>query len=198
MREQDVIIRWARRVSQKKIRRLYEMDASGIVDEDLIDDVGIALYSRCETIMRATEWRCPECGCSLQDPGPTDDRSRPLSCPDCSWQATWRQYHRSFKGKRINGGAAYPNFLAFLREYPTSRTPQQKMLCTDRLVHAVHMFVKGQYGAPAAQNVIGGTRAEVRELLDTLAYTDDIRRRRPGIRDTYQEMVRESEKQQGR
>ena len=31
---------WARRVPQRKIRRLYETDAKGIYDEDLIDEVG--------------------------------------------------------------------------------------------------------------------------------------------------------------
>jgi hypothetical protein len=35
--------RWARRVEQEKIRRLYETDARGIVDDELIDEVGYAM-----------------------------------------------------------------------------------------------------------------------------------------------------------
>jgi hypothetical protein len=33
-------IRWSRRVKPEMIRRLYTLDAKGIVDEDLINEVG--------------------------------------------------------------------------------------------------------------------------------------------------------------
>ncbi|MBI5289694.1 MAG: hypothetical protein HY873_12045, partial [Chloroflexi bacterium] len=43
-------IQWARRVKPEVIRRLYTRDAKGIVDEELIDEVGYAMYARCHSI----------------------------------------------------------------------------------------------------------------------------------------------------
>ena len=48
-------VRWASRVNPATIRRLYETDARGIVDEDLIDEVGFALYARCQSILCASD-----------------------------------------------------------------------------------------------------------------------------------------------
>jgi hypothetical protein len=47
----DERMRWARKVSQAKIRQLYQADAMGIVDEELIDKVGTALYACCQSIL---------------------------------------------------------------------------------------------------------------------------------------------------
>jgi hypothetical protein len=47
----DEKICWARHVSREKIRQLYRQDAQGIVDEELIDEVGTALYARCQSIL---------------------------------------------------------------------------------------------------------------------------------------------------
>ena len=44
---------WAPRVTQHKIRQLYEDDAKGIRDEDLIEDVGYSLLCRCESFIAA-------------------------------------------------------------------------------------------------------------------------------------------------
>ena len=43
-------IQWSPRVGPQKILRLYQTDAQGIVDEDLIDEVGHGLLARCESI----------------------------------------------------------------------------------------------------------------------------------------------------
>ncbi|MEX2225792.1 MAG: hypothetical protein WEB52_05000 [Dehalococcoidia bacterium] len=37
-------IKWARRVRPETIRRLYTLDAKGIVDDELIDEVGYAFF----------------------------------------------------------------------------------------------------------------------------------------------------------
>lgn len=47
-------IRWARRVRPEKIRALYALDAKGIVDEHLINEIGYAMYARCLRIRDAT------------------------------------------------------------------------------------------------------------------------------------------------
>ncbi len=46
--------RWAGRVSRAQILQLYATDAKGIVDEELIDEVGYALLTRCESITAVT------------------------------------------------------------------------------------------------------------------------------------------------
>ena len=45
---------WARRVRKEKIARLYASDARGIVDAELIDEVGFGLLARCQSILDAT------------------------------------------------------------------------------------------------------------------------------------------------
>lgn len=44
-------VRWSPRVPKGKIRRLYESDARGLLDDELLDDVGIALLLRCQDIL---------------------------------------------------------------------------------------------------------------------------------------------------
>ena len=53
-------------MSKRKIRRLYETDAMGIVDEELLDDVGLSLCLRCQSILAVSDARngkvrCPGC-----------------------------------------------------------------------------------------------------------------------------------------
>ncbi|MGI6704943.1 MAG: hypothetical protein ACOX6S_01330 [Clostridia bacterium] len=38
---------WAPKVNPNKIRRLYQQDAKGILDDELLDDVGYSLYGSC-------------------------------------------------------------------------------------------------------------------------------------------------------
>jgi hypothetical protein len=58
---------WAPKVPRSKISRLYATDAQGIIDTDQIDEVGWALWQRCESILNVTaahygNVRCPVCG----------------------------------------------------------------------------------------------------------------------------------------
>ena len=45
--------RWAGRVPQHTIKRLYETDARGIYDEELIDEIGWGLHARCQSLLEA-------------------------------------------------------------------------------------------------------------------------------------------------
>jgi len=61
------IPRWASKVPNAKIQRLYGSDANGILDEELVDEVGWALWSRYDSILQVTEAHygrviCPACG----------------------------------------------------------------------------------------------------------------------------------------
>src|SRR5438552_1783938 len=84
-------VRWAPRVNPHKIRRLYETDARGIVDDELIEEVGFALYSRCQSILIATEAhagrvQCPRCGRLVPHTG---DRNAFIACDQCSSRGRW-------------------------------------------------------------------------------------------------------------
>ena len=173
--ENNVARYWAPKVSQQAIRRLYETDAKGIVDEDLINDVGYALFVRCDTIRIVTEKRCPECDEEMPFAGKTSGsaRNEAVSCPQCGWTTTWAHYHRSYKGKRIHGGRAYPAFLQFTTEFKRKLSPRQKLMAIDRLVHSIHeAMVHARAATPGSVNLIEGTEDDILALLNDLAYGD--------------------------
>jgi hypothetical protein len=185
-------IRWEPRVSPALIRRLYETDARGIVDEDLIDEVGYALLARCETIRRVTGRCCPRCG-ERPEGAYGDRRDRPMHCPSCDWRSTWERYHRSYKRDRIHGGRAFPYFMEFRDEFPRCRSPREKMLAIDRLIHAVHESLTKQWTLPAAVNLIQGKRDQIIELLDALASPESMCPERREVRTAYFRKLKESQ-----
>ena len=169
MPNQDTI-QWAPKLRPHLLRRLYESDARGLVDDELLDEVGYTLYERCRTIWIATERRCPRCAAKLDRRD--SSRDAPMVCPDCDWQTVWRLYHRSYKGKRIHGGRAYSAFLRYMEEWRRARDPRTKMLVIDRLIHALHEDERMLWVTPASVNLIEGKRDEIITLLDHLAYGD--------------------------
>jgi hypothetical protein len=162
-------IRWAPKVRPHKIRQLYENDAQGILDEDLIDDVGYALYARCEAIWMVTERRCLQCKERCHK---GEGKDATLTCPNCGWSIRWKTFKRSYKGKRIHGGRAYGAFLTYMEEFRRAQDPRQKMLAIDRVIHALHESLDKLWTTPASVNLIAGKRDQVIELLDSLAYGD--------------------------
>ena len=180
-------IRWARRVKPERIRRLYTLDAKGIVDEELIDDVGYAMYARCLSIRIATRAHagraeCPRCREIVARADPdwkTWTKEEPLVCR-CGWETTWGAYHKSYQGKQLHGGQAYPMFRDFIDRWPAARQPRDKMLAIDALIHACHGQFRSGMGRPAASNLIEGSMRENLALLNELAYGDAST---PGVRE---------------
>jgi hypothetical protein len=167
--------RWARRVSRDKIQRLYTLDAKGIVDDELIDEVGYAMHARCESIRIATEAHmgraaCRRCGAVIRHRW---EKERPLVCPECGWETTWGEYFKSYQHKQLVGGAAVGAFLAFIETWPKLREPRDKLVAIDRLVHACHVSARFPgIARPAAVNLIEGTASELIGFLDRVAYSD--------------------------
>ena len=67
MKKEYILPTWAPRLKPYLIRRVYEGDAQGLLDSELLDKVGWALYARCESFLLAHEARngrarCPVCG----------------------------------------------------------------------------------------------------------------------------------------
>ena len=163
--------KWARRLSKNDIYRLYQSEASGLLDEELLEDVGIGFYARCKTIQQVTERLCPDCSEVIQGAFDGNDPDRQISCQHCQWISQWKYYHRSFKRDRIHGGRAYKYFLAYLEEYPLCTTARDKMLAIDRLMHYLHEDIEDAGSVtPAAMNLVKGKRNDIREFIESLAY----------------------------
>jgi endogenous inhibitor of DNA gyrase (YacG/DUF329 family) len=177
-------IRWSPRVPKWKIRRLYELDAQGIVDEALLDDVGITLLLRCRDIITIDEAqrgrvKCPRCAKQKKrtlidrayDTG--DVRDEVITCPECGWRITWGEYALSFRRKQLNSGGALTAFERYIRDYRAARRPQQKMLAIDRLIHEFHYSLRAQPDLPCRPvgvNLIQGKLGDVVRFLDELTY----------------------------
>jgi hypothetical protein len=173
MPDYDPPVRWAPRVAPAKIRRLYQADALGIRDEDLLDDVGFALYARCRSILAVTaaaagRVACPQCDAILIRAGRDDEL---LRCA-CGWETTWARYHRTWRHQELYGGGAVDAFAAFVHDWPQAQTPERKRLLIDALIHRWHWQARADHarGRPAGVNLIEGSRAQVLTLLDALTY----------------------------
>jgi hypothetical protein len=163
---------WHGRVPREKIRRLYENDAAGIVDAELIDDVGLALLLRCRSILKATEAHAGRAACGrCEEIIPHRwDRQEVLTCSRCGWQTTCGAYFRTYQDKQLHGGGALFAFQAFVDTYESAATPRERLLLIDQLLHAFHGELANNCTRPAACNLIGGKIGEVMELLDSLTY----------------------------
>lgn len=173
MTDHHTNLRWEPRVSPEKIRRLYEADARGILDLELLDDVAYALYSRCCSIVTVTEaicdrrLPCPGCSHTIA----LDDREADLiRCPGCAWEIDQGAFRRSYRNKRLGGFGAIDAFRSYVARFPITHSPQQKMLLIDRLIHAMHNELASRLQRPAAVNLIEGSLQSVTDLLEGLAY----------------------------
>jgi hypothetical protein len=99
-------IRWASRVDPLKIRRLYESDAQGMLDGELLGDVGYGIYVRCQALLEVSAaWRgkvkCWHCGKIIprrqgrmveytgHGPSLIGGKTEVLLCGRCGRRITW-------------------------------------------------------------------------------------------------------------
>ena len=180
------MIRWCKRVPQELISRLYNQSVSGICDDELADEVGWALFARCESIISATNGFekkiliCLTCG---KDVVLTENS---FSCP-CGFSATWEEFKKSYKGKQLHAANALPIFLDFHRNFPRAKTYGEKLICIDILIHAFHIkmsYYKDlsnydienenvEVNRPVGANLIEGSLKEVILFLDELSAIPD-------------------------
>ena len=167
---------WAPRVPQRDIRRLYELDARGIRDEELLDEVGWALWSRCESFIMATEAtkgraKCPGCGATIRHNWLPEEV---LLCSRCGWETTWQTYFKSIQHKQLSGATfVVALFKDFIRRFPQARSAGEKMLLIDNLIHSFHWNTKYGPTRTTGVNLIEGKYHEVVDFLDSLTYGDD-------------------------
>ena len=180
------MIRWCKKVPRELISRLYNQSISGICDDELIDEVGWALYARCESIISATNGFekkiliCLDCG---KDITLVDNK---FNCP-CGFHATWEEFKKSYKGKQLHASNAMPVFLTYQKDFPKAKTYGEKLVCIDTLIHSFH--IKLSYyrelecydienenvalNRPVGANLIEGSLTEVILFLDKLSEIPD-------------------------
>lgn len=163
--------RWSPKVPRRKLVRLYEGEAQGRLDEALLDDVGYSFYSRCHQAAETRahldrgELLCHTCGAVLHPGG----YAEPVACA-CGDRYTYREYRRSLNAANMPGGRAAPIFQAFQDRWPGCKDAREKMLLIDWLIHECHVSVmSGDRGRSVCVNLIEGTHAQLRALLERLA-----------------------------
>ena len=164
-------IRWAPLLPPHKLVRLYERNAAGLLDDEVVDDVGWRLWERLSDVVRVTSGRvrCPRCGTDFQVREAGRDPDDEVSCPSEDWAVSPRVWHKSWEHRDLNGNC--PEFERFVAEYPRKRTVRDRMFLIDSVVHALH--VSSRSDAPgnfAARNFLEGSRPKIVALLDELAY----------------------------
>jgi DNA-directed RNA polymerase subunit RPC12/RpoP len=173
-------LQWSPRVPKAKLRRLYRREAQGIYDEDLLDDVGWTLLMRCRDILTIYEAkhgrrvRCPRCARARRTTiiPRHGGRDEVLRCPTCGWHVTWNTYRKSFRRKQLNAGGAVTAFRDFVARFERARTPREKMLAIDFIIHAFHYSLRDQPDRPTrpvAVNLICGKLKTVVDFLDELS-----------------------------
>jgi predicted RNA-binding Zn-ribbon protein involved in translation (DUF1610 family) len=176
--------RWGPRVPQHKLRLLYEQMASGRVDDELLDDVGITLYARCKSILTIGDIHehkrlpCPQCGRPIALDSARFSLERVeylLECPACGWSLPWRDYWATFRHQELGPGGDRDIFEGFTQTWEAARTSQAKILAVDRIIHQWHWETAVErpgfgLGRPTGVNLIEGNRKDVIAFLDRLTY----------------------------
>ena len=169
-------IKWAKKVSSIKIRKLYETDAANLQDEELVDEVGCGLYVRCVSILEVTEAvrgraRCHGCGNVILHHSRHDEI---LCCEKCNWQVTWGEYRKSYKEKQLFGGAAVAAFSNFVTKYPGAHTYRAKMLLIDRLINEFHWNLIRNNDQPKATRPVAVNIIDFTKMNDALAFLNEL------------------------
>ncbi len=167
--EQYNVFSWPEKLDIHKLHKLYMLDAKGIRDEVLADEIGLTLYLRCkygkEDMERMEKGiiRCHGCGNELS--GETDFRQ----C-SCGRQYSYREYRRSFRRNNMPTGAAAQTFHAFMRKWNTAESYNEKMVLIDTLLHEFHLsMISGATHRPVAMNFIDGSRTHVDQIINKLS-----------------------------
>ncbi len=167
---------WAGKISRRDIQRLYDSEARGLLDEDLLNQVLFGIHARVLDMFEVRQAQktgrvtCRSCGAPVPQPYRMGryHKASQLHCPACGWQTTCGDFYASYTGKDMLPGSRTDLFQDFLARFPTAQSAREKMLLLDWLIHAFHIQ-SGVAGRMVAQNVIQGSRAQLTELLNQLA-----------------------------
>jgi hypothetical protein len=120
---------------------------------------------RCLDVLAVSDssLRCPVCETCFEVPWIGQPEDRLASCPKCAWTISAGDYHANFEHQDLLGGNARNAFARFVADYPSALTYVERMMITDRLIHAVHAS-----GNTVVRNLIEGRPCQVLAVLDGL------------------------------
>ncbi len=185
-------ISWAPKVKRAAIWQIYQNDALGAVDDELVLSAGLGLLARCRSILLVSHQQvaCPRCEAVFSVREPNGDGLIGCPTPGCGWTATPEQYHLSWRHQDLNGANILADCQTFADRFPEARTTAQRMFLIDRLIHAFHWDMRARLpNRSAANNLIQGSHAEVLEMLDRLAAVGDPQEKQ-AWRTTVEQMLR--------
>ena len=168
---------WAPRLRKLHIQRLYQSCGQGLLDEELVDEVGFALYSRCISLLEVSEAirgnpPCPRCGATAQIDSAPDPFAR---CTACGWLCSWDEYQKTYQRKGLFAGGMEPFVKDFVHKFPATRSYPQRMVLIDTLIHRFHWESEGiDDGRPGATSLIEGKMKDIMAFLDDLTYGDKV------------------------
>ncbi len=183
---------WSERVSPQKIHRLFESDAQGMLNEDLLNEVGYGMYACCQDNLELAEAnrgrvKCRNCGSIIlrKIVDGKFDRSEVLHCERCSWKVALKDYHPSL----LRAAPAPPYepeqvYRSFVHEWPLARSASEKLLLIDRLIHKWHIHYR-DVGWPLGTSVVKATAAQMIDLLEGLACAPGSPKERVQIRQVW-------------
>lgn len=162
--------RWAGRVEKRKIGQLYEDDAKGMHDPELINDVAFTLLARCESMLAVEAARngratCPGCEAIAEHEA---KKGGILECRNCGWTGSWNGYRASMDGLHLIAPGLQPFCREYVRRLPEANSTKEKMYWIDWLVHRCHWEGTALPGQPGAVCLIRGRAHDVNELLASL------------------------------
>jgi len=165
------IFKWCKKTSRRDLLRLYQGEAKGLIDEDLLDEIGYTFYTRCKQskdtlpLLNQGQILCHHCGIVLKSSGYAS-----ITRCECGYCYTYREYRRSFNTNNMPAHRAQPIFDVFVDKWPRCRDVKEKMMLIDWLIHECHVtLMSGEKGRSVCINLIDGTLAQLRELLEMLA-----------------------------
>ncbi|MCL2820648.1 MAG: hypothetical protein FWD38_07445 [Oscillospiraceae bacterium] len=163
--------KWSPCVSRHSIKRLYNLNAKLIYDEELADEVGYTMYARClqgrdeTTLNYSGKLLCHNCKKVHISP------SNGVILCSCGYTYIFHEYRKSFQKARMPSGAATPFFNEFISKWEKAKTYHDKMLAIDYVIHECHLnMISNVKRSFAGCNLIQGTKKQVSELILDLAY----------------------------
>lgn len=163
------VFHWPAKLDIYRLKQLYMLDAKGIQDNILVDEIGLILYVRCiygKEDMQRMEKSIIRChNCSQELAGSSDFRQ----CR-CGYQYSYKEYRRSYRKNNMPTGAASKVFEAFMTGWSLAKSYNEKMILIDTLLHEFHLsLISGAIHRPVAMNFIDGTRSQVESFINDLA-----------------------------
>lgn len=186
---------WAPRLRKTQIARLYETCGRGMLDKELIDDVGFSLLARAESILTASRARggqapCPRCKTSVEYIGSGADMR--LQCDACGWKCPWQAYAKTFKYKGLFAGGMQPFLEEFAQKFPKAKLPAERLILIDTLIHRYHWQASSGTGRPGASGLIEGKISNIMPFLDSLSYGEKIPPEIEATREEWREQWRKN------